>query len=404
MIQTNSGVATPAVHREKRALRIIGTSSTLIPPVLEQAEKDLGVKIQAEVLDGSDAHRKAIVDPGSFDLYDQWFHNLEFVWTARSIQPIDTRRLKHWTDVGAIGSKGRLVLEPTNARGGNPNGLLFVQPSGELGAEPSDQVSMLPITHGAEAFGYLEKDLPAGWSTDDESWSWLLAPEFKGAVLQNNPSIGVIDAIMAAQAAGIATFEDPGNLSLSEIDILMEALLVLRKQGHFSGFWGTPEDLIGMVGRRHVKIFSLWSSASGLAEMPCRMRTAVPKEGYRGWYGGIAISRYSTGRTLDLAYEFLNWWLDGWPSSYIARQGYYFSAAARARAHMDPDEWDYWFDGKPAKRDMLTNYGTVAASAGEVRTGGSYAQQMSRVRIWNSVMDEHNYLSRRWHAVVNYRR
>lgn len=398
----NSNLVAPAVITRQRALRIVGTSSTLIEPVITRAAQDLGIRLEAEVLDGTDAHRRAILDPGSFELYDQWFHNIEFVWTARSIQPIESRRLRHWADVGDIGESGRLVAR-RSAAGGNPNKLLFVQQSGELGEETSDNISMLPITYGAESFGYLHKDLPEGWRQEDESWTWLLAPEFKGALLQNNPSIGVIDAILAAKASGMH-FADPGNLTLTEIDNLMDALLMQRRQGQFSGFWGTPEDLAGKAGRRHVKIFSLWASALGLAGMGRIVRTAVPKEGYRGWYGGIAISRHCTGYALDLAYEFLNWWLDGWPSTQIARQGYYFAAAERARQHMDPVEWDYWFMGLPARRQILSNYGNVAAEVGDVRSGGSFTEQIGNVSIWNAVMDEQNYLSRRWSGVVNYRR
>jgi len=33
---------------------------------------------------------------------------------------------------------------------------------------------------------------------------------------------------------------------------------------------------------------------------------------------------------------------------------------------------------------------------GEVRDGGSYEQRMGHIAVWNSVMDEHNYLVRRW--------
>jgi putative spermidine/putrescine transport system substrate-binding protein len=39
--------------------------------------------------------------------------------------------------------------------------------------------------------------------------------------------------------------------------------------------------------------------------------------------------------------------------------------------------------------------------AGEVRGGGSYIDRMSRVRVWNTIMDDHNYLARRWNEFLS---
>ncbi|WP_370686800.1 MULTISPECIES: hypothetical protein [Pseudomonas] len=33
---------------------------------------------------------------------------------------------------------------------------------------------------------------------------------------------------------------------------------------------------------------------------------------------------------------------------------------------------------------------------GETRDGSSYQQCIGHIAVWNSVMDEHNYLVRRW--------
>jgi putative spermidine/putrescine transport system substrate-binding protein len=399
-----TNVASPALRPSRPVLRVIGTSSTLVPSIVEQAEKDLGIQLQVRVLNGTEAHRAAVLSPQTYDIYDQWFHNLEIVWAAASLQPIDTRRLPHWSEVGDIGSSGKLVADPPRARGSSPNALLYVQPDGQLGAAHSNFISMMPVSHGAEAFGYRLKDRPPSKLQEDESWAWLLDPEFRGAVLQDNASVGVMDVILAVEAAGLLHFADPTNLSISEIDQLMKLLLELRRLGQFSGTWSTPEHLASLIGRRHVRIFSLWTSALGQPGMSRNLvRAATPKEGFRGWYGGMGLSRYCIGSQLDTAYRYLNWWLDGWPINAIARQGYFYSTHSFARKHMDPTEYGYWFMGKSADKAVYFNQGTIAAQPGETRSGGDYASQIKRIAVWNSVMDEHNYISRRWSDFLLYR-
>ena len=46
----------------------------------------------------------------------------------------------------------------------------------------------------------------------------------------------------------------------------------------------------------------------------------------RGWHGGLSISAKVKGKQIDQAYEYINWWLDGWPAAFVARQGYYHSS------------------------------------------------------------------------------
>ena len=34
----------------------------------------------------------------------------------------------------------------------------------------------------------------------------------------------------------------------------------------------------------------------------------------------------------DAAYDYMNWWLSGWPGAFIAKQGYYISNPERSTA------------------------------------------------------------------------
>lgn len=104
---------------------------------------------------------------------------------------------------------------------------------------------------------------------------------------------------------------------------------------------------------------------------------------------------------LDVAYEYLNWWLSGWPGAVVARQGFYISTPYRSREHMSPAEWDYWYAGMPADHDLSSQDGTVQIKAGAFRTGGSYWQRANSIAVWNTTMDEHNYLVRRWTQLMD---
>jgi putative spermidine/putrescine transport system substrate-binding protein len=122
----------------------------------------------------------------------------------------------------------------------------------------------------------------------------------------------------------------------------------------------------------------------------------VPKEGDRAWHGGMCLSSRLAGRMLDVAYEYLNWWLAGWPGAVMARQGYYMSVPERVRDALPADEWDYWYEGRPTARDLPGPDGHITVRAGSTRPGGAYWERANHIAVWNTTMDEHNYLVRRW--------
>jgi hypothetical protein len=98
-----------------------------------------------------------------------------------------------------------------------------------------------------------------------------------------------------------------------------------------------------------VVIQSMWSPAvtavrtKGIA---CNFQPL--KEGYRAWAAGFGLPATLSGKKLDGAYEFINWFLDGWAGAYLNRQGYYSAVLDTAKAKMEAYEWAYWMEGKPA--------------------------------------------------------
>ena len=105
------------------------------------------------------------------------------------------------------------------------------------------------------------------------------------------------------------------------------------------------------------------------------------KEGYRAWAAGFGLPATLSGSKLDGAYEFINWFLDGWAGAYLNRQGYYSAVLETAKAKMEPYEWAYWMEGKPAAKDIKSPDGDLLAKAGKVRDGGSLRAAHGRHRL-----------------------
>lgn len=388
----------PSVRKDKVTLRVLGTSVSLLEVIRKRAESDLGIRLEYIVHDSTTAQQMATLQPGAFDLYDQWFHNIDLTWATRSIQPIELNRIELWEEINDLPKLGRLSPEAPVAKGGNPAHRLYVQTNGELGVDPTARISMLPTVHNADSFAYL---LPRS-QPEPLSWSALLDDEYMGAIaLQSDPAIGALDAALAVQAANLCKFDDLGNLTVDEIDLLVDHLIRLKKAGRFKHFWATEAEAAELLTSGAANISSMWwQGFVRLRRQGVPVRMATPREGYRGWYGGLALSNCLKGRERDAAYEYLNWWLSGFAGAMMARNGAYMSNPQSVREHLELAEWDYWYEGKPATQDLCDPYGEVIVREGESHEGGSYDTRMNRIIIWDSVMDEHNYLVRRWMDVL----
>jgi putative spermidine/putrescine transport system substrate-binding protein len=71
-----------------------------------------------------------------------------------------------------------------------------------------------------------------------------------------------------------------------------------------------------------------------------------------------------------------------------------------AKEYMEPYEWAYWYEGEPAAQDIMAPDGRLLEEAGAVRDGGSYEARMGAVACWNAVMDENQYMVRKWNEFI----
>lgn len=391
--------ASPTVWAKKKfTLRVLGTHVTLQEPLRERAQRDLGIDLVFEPGGSARILHRASTRPESFDLYEQWSNSINVLWTAKAIQPIDRRRIRYWDQVNELTKSGRLTKDASYGRGDAPNKILYVQPDGQLGSRRTDHLSFLPYVHNVDAFGYDTRAIPRGRAYETESWGMLFDDAHRGRVaLVNAPTIGLFDAALAAQASGRMTFEDIGAISRAELDELFGHLVDLQRAGHFRGVWSSVPQSVELMKRREVVVESMFSPAASAlngVDVPCVY--AAPKEGYRAWHGVMCLSAAASKATADAAYEYMNWWLSGWPGAFIARQGYYISTPQRSRPHLTDEEWDYWYAGRAARVPLKNTAGEIAVPAGERRNGGSYEERFSRVAVWNTVMDTYEYSLQRW--------
>jgi len=66
---------------------------------------------------------------------------------------------------------------------------------------------------------------------------------------------------------------------------------------------------------------------------------------------------------------------------------------------MEPYEWAYWMEGKPAEKDIKAPDGSLLEKAGAVRDGGPTTNAWRR-RVRNAVMDENDYMVRKWNEFI----
>lgn len=397
-----SAVIQPIAHafvKREFKLRVLGTHVTLQEELRRQAQKELGIQIEYEPGGSATVLHQASTQPKSFDLYEQWSNSLKVLWQAGAIQPIDIPRIRYWDEINNLTKTGRVSKNSRLGAGDAPYQLLYVQKSGDLGSVPTQQASFLPYVHNVDSLGYNANVVPRGEPYVTESWAWLFDEKWKGRVaLVNAPTIGLFDAALAAQATGRMTFQDIGNMTRPEIDQLMNILIDLKQGGHFRGAWNSVPQSVEYMVHDDVVVQSMFSpgvsSVNGMG-IPCIY--AAPKEGYRAWHGVMCLSSATTGPAKDAAYEYMNWWLSGWPGAFIARQGYYISNPQRSRPFLSAAEWDYWYAGKPASTDLRGTDGKISVRKGETRTGGSYEKRFSNVAVWNTVMNSYEYSLTRWH-------
>ncbi len=381
-------------------LRQFGTGVSNLNDVAVKVKEDLGFTLQMTALDSDAVTQRAATQPNSFDIADIEYWICKKVWPTGNLLAMDTTKIKNFDKISPIFITGKLHPDSVVAQGTAPSKVGFVTEEGskEFATEPTQWMTLIPTIYNADTLG-IRPDLIG---RPIEHWKELLNPEFKGkASILDISSIGIMDAAMVCESMGEITYGDKGNMTREEIDKTMAIFTEAKKNGQFRAFWKTFDESVNLMASGEVVIQSMWSPAITAVKtrgIPCVYQPLA--EGYRSWGGGLGLSKALTGLELDAAYEYINWYLSGWVGGYLMRQGYYSAVPETSKEFMTENEWGYWYEGKPATADIVSPTGDKLASTGDVRDGGSYDERMGKVACWNSVMDENQYMVRKWNEFI----
>jgi putative spermidine/putrescine transport system substrate-binding protein len=382
-------------------LRLIGTGVSLINEIRDKAQEDLGFTIEMRALSTEENNQIAISQPGQYDIFDGEYFSLPLVVPSGNLQAIDIKRVKNYDKIVSFFRDGTFKGMPVEkSQGTAPFKVQYLTgaDSKEFAPSPTDYATMIPFQYNADTLGY-RPDLVG---RKIETWGELFNPEFKGkTAILDIPQIGIMDAAMVAESLGLMSFGDKGNMTRAEIDQITGILKEQKAKGQFRAFWKTFDESVNLMSSGEVVLQSMWSPAVTAVQaqgIPCIY--APLKEGYRGWGGGIGLSKNLQGPQLEAAYEYINWMLDGWVGAFLGRQGYYSAAPETARNFMSAAEWDFWYEGKPAAEDMVDPFGKTLAKAGTTRDGGSFENRFGNIVCWNSTMKENTYLVQKWNEFI----
>jgi putative spermidine/putrescine transport system substrate-binding protein len=397
-----SSFPAPAVwSAEEKVLRYLGTAVNQSDDIIKKVKADTGITIQNIVATTDDVTKRVITQPNSFDILDTEYFSLKKLAPSGNILPMDAKKIKEFDNITPVFTKGQLPNgKVIGDQGTAPKKVMFVEGehSTKFSKTPTEWVTLIPTTYNADTLG-IRPDLI---KRPIEHWSELLNPEFKGkAAILDIPSIGIMDAAMVVESIGKYKYPDKGNMTKAEIDMTVGVLTEAKKAGQFRAFWKDFNESVNLMASGETVIQSMWSPAVTAVRtkgIPCVFQPL--KEGYRSWASGFCMSKGVTAKQKEWVYEFVNWFLSGWAGAYLNRQGYYSAVLSTAKANMEPYEWAYWMEGKPAEKDIHAPDGSLLEKAGAVRDGGSYDDRMGAVACWNAVMDENDYMVRKWNEFI----
>ncbi|PHR89044.1 MAG: ABC transporter substrate-binding protein [Blastopirellula sp.] len=379
----------------------VGGAYSAMKPIAEQASKDLGFTIEMQNLGFEALTARVATQPKTIDIADLSFVSMPAVTPRGVMQGIDISRIKNWDKITPIFTQGKNQDGSTASTQGNaPYEMMYLEKmdSKAWHEGPTEHASLIPTIYNADTLG-IRPDIIA---RPIENWSELFNPEFKGkAGIVDTPAVGIMDAAMALESRGDLIYGDKGNMTIEEIDKTMDVLIDLKKQGHFRSLWNTFDASVNLMVAGEVVIQSMWSPAvTAVRSRGVDCTFVALKEGYRGWGNGIGMMAHLDGLQRDAAYEYINWYLDGWQGAFIARQGYYSAVPETTKAALSQEEWDYWYEGKKATVDIKGPNGNLQEKAGHVRDGGSYWDRMGKVACWNAIHDENRHLTKRWNEFI----
>ncbi|NKJ04285.1 extracellular solute-binding protein [Rhizobium sp. SG741] len=177
-----------------------------------------------------------------------------------------------------------------------------------------------------------------------DSYGVIFDPKLKGRVAMEDAWINsAIFTAIYLKGAENKPIKDPGNLSESELGLVMEFLIKHKKDGQFRTFWNGWEQGVQLVANEEVDAMTGWEPIVYEGrKRGLQVEYAAPVEGYEGWGNNTVLLKGAAGRgKADVAHKFVDSLLAGLYGCELGKaRGYLVPTdnnLAYAKAH--PDEY-----------------------------------------------------------------
>jgi len=237
------------------------------------------------------------------------------------IEPIDTARLPNWAKNTYI----RDFLAP-----GTP-GFDFIG--------YQDKLYGVPTVLQGDSFAYLPE-----LTGPLDSYGALFDPKFKGFVaLEDNYTTAGQKTALYLKHSGMATINDPADMTPDELKTVIDFLIEKKKEGQFRVIWSSFEQSVNLLTSKEVYVMDCWEPMVFVAKSKgVDAVYADPKEGYLLWAMAAYIVK-NPGRPperLEAAYHLLDFMLGPWYGAKITGlRGYMTNPQGPAYAKAHPDEF-----------------------------------------------------------------
>ncbi|AGB74270.1 MULTISPECIES: ABC transporter substrate-binding protein [Rhizobium] len=177
-----------------------------------------------------------------------------------------------------------------------------------------------------------------------DSYGVIFDPKLKGRVAMEDAWINsaIFTAIYLKEAEN-KPIKEPGNLTESELGLVMEFLIKHKKDGQFRTFWNGWEQGVQLVANEEVDAMTGWEPIVYEGrKRGLQVEYAAPVEGYEGWGNNTVLLKGATERGKgDVAHKFVDGLLAGLYGCELGKaRGYLVPTdnnLAYAKAH--PDEY-----------------------------------------------------------------
>lgn len=291
--------------------------------------------------------------------------------SEKLLLPIETSKLKNWDKMHPLLKDGQAAPGAPLGLGANPGRMMYLD-------EARTKISFMPCFFQMDSIGYNAGKIKT--ENNELSWGDLFNPKYRGKVAMYGIDwLGMLNAAMGMQALGLFKPADISNMTEKEVDTVIAFLKEKKKEGHFRAMWKAYGELVNLMASEEVWIADAWwpviveVSGKGIP-----VHYAVAKEGYRAWCNGYGIAANS--KNVDLAYEWLNFWMDGYPGAQQSKIGYFSTSGGYAK-YLEPDL-------------IKQVYGGVG------RDGGSLEERAKRVYVWNTRPKNLEYYTEKWNEFL----